>query len=69
MEAYGHIGDCRSLRGGLFELRLMGSGLRIYFAKIGQDTVLILGGSNKDTQDRAIKVARKRLQKFKKRLK
>ncbi len=69
MEAYGHIGDWRSLRGGLFELRLLGSGLRIYFGKIGQDTVLMLGGSNKDTQDRAIAVARKSLQNFKERLK
>ena len=59
VEEHGHLGDCSSLRGGLFEMRLAGRiGLRVYFANIDGATVLLLGGSGKNDQGRAIKRAR-----------
>lgn len=67
VEEHGHFGDCNSLRGGLHEMRLLGPGLRIYFASINQAIVLLLGGSDKGSQKRAIKVSRDRLRDFKER--
>ena len=65
VEQHDHLGDCASLRGGLFELRLAGRiGLRVYFANIDGAIVLLLGGSGKSCQDRAIKRARERLKDF-----
>jgi putative addiction module killer protein len=68
LEGQDHFGDCRSLQGGLFELRLLGLGLRVYFARAGSMIVLLLGGSNKGSQQRAIRLARSRLKVFKERL-
>ncbi len=62
-----HLGDCRSLKYGLFEMRLLGAGLRIYFARI-EHCVLLLGGSDKKSQQRAIQIARIRLREIKVRL-
>lgn len=67
VEEHDHFGDCSSLRGGLFEMRLLGPGLRIYFANVDKVVVLLLGGSDKGSQKRAIKVARDRLKDFKER--
>ena len=68
VEEHGHLGDCSSLRGGLFEMRLAGRiGLRVYFANIDGATVLLLGGSGKSDQGRAIKRARDRLKDFRER--
>ena len=67
LEEYDHFGDCRSLQGGLFELRLIGIGLRVYFARTGPKVVLLLGGSDKGSQQRAIRLARSRLREFKER--
>ena len=68
VEEHGHFGDCSSLRGGLYEMRLAGRmGLRIYFAKINDAVVLLLGGSGKSEQNRAIKRARNRLKDFRER--
>jgi putative addiction module killer protein len=47
----------------------LGPGLRIYFANVNQAIVLLLGGSDKGSQQRAIKAARDRLKDFKKRTK
>ena len=67
-EEHDHLGDCSSLRGGLFEMRLAGRiGLRIYFANIDRAIVLLLGGSGKSDQKRAIKRARERLKDFRER--
>ena len=67
VEEHDHLGDCSSLRGGLYEMRLAGRiGLRIYFANIGA-RVLLLGGSGKSNQERAIKRARERLKDFRER--
>ena len=65
VEEYDHLGDCSQLRGGLYEMRLAGRiGLRVYFAKIDGAVLLLLGGSGKRDQNRAIKRARARLKDF-----
>ena len=60
-----HFSDYKSLKGGLWELRLKGPGLRIYYSKTGQDAILLLGGSGKGGQRRAIAKARERLADYK----
>jgi putative addiction module killer protein len=68
VEEYGHLGDCSSLRGGLYEMRLAGRlGLRKYFANMDGAVVLLLGGSGKSDQRRKIKRARERLKDFRER--
>ena len=38
--AAGNFGDCKSLRGGLFELRIdWGPGYRVYFVRVGKTCV------------------------------
>ena len=67
-EEYDHLGDYSSLRGGLYEMRLAGRiGLRVYFANIDGAVVLLLGGSGKSDQKRAIKRTRERLKDFRER--
>jgi putative addiction module killer protein len=62
------LGDCTSLSGGLYEMRLAGRiGLRVYFANMDGAVVLLLGGSGKSDQKRAIKRARERLKDFRER--
>ena len=63
-----HFGDCRSLKYGLSEMRLVGAGLRIYFDHI-EHSIVLLGGSDKKSQQRSIRVARKRLEELKARSK
>ena len=68
VEEHDHLGDCSSLRGGLYEMRLAGRiGLRVYFANIDGAIVLLLGGSGKSDQKRAIRRARGRLRDFRER--
>jgi putative addiction module killer protein len=65
VEEHSHLGDCSSLRGNLYEMRLAGRiGLRVYFANIDGTIVLLLGDSGKSDQKRAIKQARARLRNF-----
>jgi len=43
-----NFGDCKSLRQGLFELRIdWGPGYRVYYGMIGRDCVLLLCGGDK----------------------
>jgi putative addiction module killer protein len=54
----GNFGDCKSLRGGLFELRIdWGPGYRVYYAVIGRTCVLLLCGGDKRKQSSDIKRA------------
>jgi len=49
--AAGNFGDCKSLRRGLFELRIdWGPGYRVYYAMIGRACVLLLCGGDKRKQ-------------------
>lgn len=47
----GNFGDCKSLGGGLFELRIhLGAGYRVYFGRKGMSCVLLLCGGDKRMQ-------------------
>lgn len=68
LEEHDHPGNCASLRGGLYEMRLAGRiGLRVYFMNIDGSVVLLLGGSGKSDQRLAIKRARDNLRDFRER--
>lgn len=55
----GLLGDCRSVGGGVFELRLdFGSGYRVYFGQQGDAIVVLLCGGDKDSQADDIKKAK-----------
>jgi putative addiction module killer protein len=55
----GNFGDHRSLRGGLFELRIdWGPGYRVYYGMDGPMIVVLLGGGTKRGQSRDIERAR-----------
>lgn len=57
--ACGNTGASKSLKGGLWELRLhVSSGLRIYFAYEGDKLVILLCGGDKGTQKKDIEKAR-----------
>jgi len=50
--------DCKSLRGGLCELRIdWGPGYRVYYAMIGKTCVLLLAGGDKRKQSSDIERA------------
>jgi putative addiction module killer protein len=63
-----HFGKRKNLRGGLHELKFR-QPVRIYFAEIGGEIVLLLGGSGKRNQEREIAKARARLKDFERRTK
>jgi putative addiction module killer protein len=63
-----HFGKRKNLRGGLHELKFR-QVIRIYFAEIDGQIVLLLGGSGKRNQDREIAKARARLKDFEQRTK
>lgn len=55
----GNFGDCQSVGGGVFELRLQfGPGYRIYFGHMDNTLVLLLCGGDKTSQVRDITVAK-----------
>jgi putative addiction module killer protein len=57
----GSMGDCKSLDGGLSELRIdFGPGYRVYFGQEGQTLVILLCGGNKSTQAKDINKVRAR---------
>jgi putative addiction module killer protein len=54
----GNFGDCKPLRDGVQELRIdLGPGYRVYLTRQGAVLVLLLCGSDKSDQDRAIRQA------------
>jgi len=56
----GDLGDCRSLGGGLHELRIgFGPGFRVYFAHLSGETILLLCGGPKRSQKADIARARR----------
>lgn len=55
----GLYGDCESVGGGVFELRLFfGPGYRVYFGKDGDNIVVLLCGGDKSTQQQDIEAAK-----------
>jgi putative addiction module killer protein len=66
--AAGNFGDCKSLRQGLFELRIdWGPGYRVYYGMIGRDCVLFLCGGDKRKQSADIDRALEYLKDYKER--
>jgi len=64
----GNFGDCKPLRGGLFELRIdWGPGYRVYYALVGRSCVLLLGGGDKRKQSADIARALKHLEDYRER--
>jgi putative addiction module killer protein len=56
--ALGNPGDCRSVGGGVSEMRIdYGPGYRLYFVRQGIALVVLLAGGDKRTQDRDIRTA------------
>jgi putative addiction module killer protein len=56
----GNFGDCKSVGGGVEELRIdFGPGYRIYFGRRGSMVVILLCGGEKKTQSKDISTARK----------
>lgn len=66
----GNFGDCKSLRGGLFELRIdWGPGFRVYYTMLQQSCVLLLCAGDKGKQSTDMERALQYLQDFRKRRK
>ena len=56
----GNLGDSKSLRGGLMEMRIdYGAGYRVYYVRRGTEIVILLCAGDKRTQQQDIKRARK----------
>lgn len=64
----GLFGDCKSLREGVWELRIeAGAGYRVYYGHVGNQVVLLLCGSDKRSQRREIERAVSLLKKWRRR--
>ena len=61
----GNFGDCKSVGGGVFELRIsFGPELRVYYGFHGRQVVVLLGGGDKRSQPRDIRRAQELWQQF-----
>lgn len=62
----GNIGDSKSLGDGVHELRIhWGSGLRVYFANIEREIILLLAGSEKRDQAQTVALAKRLWKEYK----
>ena len=62
----GNFSKCKSVKGGVFELRLhFGPGYRVYFGEVGDTIVLLLCGGDKSSQARDIEQAKAYWQEYK----
>jgi putative addiction module killer protein len=56
--ALGHFSNVKSVGGGVFEYRInFGPGYRVYFGKDGPQLVVLVGGGNKQRQEKDIALA------------
>ncbi len=66
--AVGNFGDCKSLHGGLYELRIdWGPGYRVHYATVAGACILLLCGGDKRKQSSDIKRAREYLDNYEER--
>ncbi|STX81276.1 Addiction module killer protein HI1419 [Legionella busanensis] len=62
----GNFSNVKSVGGGVFEFKIdFGPGYRIYFGQDGDELVILVGGSTKSQQDKAIKQAKLHWQAYK----
>ena len=62
----GNLGDVRPVGAGVLEMRIdWGPGYRVYFARLGQITVLLLCGGDKRSQQKDIEHAKAYFEDFK----
>lgn len=62
----GNFGAAKSLRDGVFELRMdFGPGYRVYFGRDGRTLIILLGGGSKRRQDADIAAAVERWMRYK----
>lgn len=56
----GNFGDHKSVKGGVFEMRIdTGSGYRVYYFQRGKELVILLCGGDKRTQDADVAEAKR----------
>jgi putative addiction module killer protein len=54
----GNLGDCRSVGGGVLELKIdYGPGYRVYCGQVGNKLVILLCGGDKSSQSDDIRIA------------
>lgn len=64
----GLFGDCKSLREGIWELKVdVGAGYRVYYAHVGNRVILLTTGGDKRSQSRDIERALNLLKNWEKR--
>lgn len=62
------FGDCKSLREGIWELKVdVGAGYRVYYAHVGNRVILLTTGGDKRSQSRDIERALNLLKNWEKR--
>ena len=64
----GNLGDCKRVGSGVVERRIdSGPGYRIYFGRDGDKLILLLAGSTKRRQEKAIRTAQELWREYKQR--